>query len=89
MKKLPRRALLLAALLLPAAAAQAAEPIKVGIIFPLSGGAGPNGQDVTNAIKVMAEMHQRPGRRARPPDRGDLQGRREHARRRRQPQPTS
>ena len=34
----------------------AAQPIKVGTIFPLSGGAGPNGQAVTNAIKVMAEM---------------------------------
>ena len=33
-----------------------AQPIKVGTIFPLSGGAGPNGQAVTNAIKVMAEM---------------------------------
>ena len=31
-------------------------PIKVGTIFPLSGGAGPNGQIVTNAVKVMAEM---------------------------------
>ena len=34
----------------------AAQPIKVGTIFPLSGGAGPNGQAVTNAIKVMAQM---------------------------------
>ena len=33
-----------------------AQPIKVGTIFPLSGGAGPNGQAVTNAVKVMAEL---------------------------------
>jgi branched-chain amino acid transport system substrate-binding protein len=39
-----------------AAVPAAAQPIKVGTIFPLSGGAGPNGQAVTNAIKVMAEM---------------------------------
>jgi len=39
-----------------AAMPAAAQPIKVGTIFPLSGGAGPNGQAVTNAIKVMAEM---------------------------------
>lgn len=34
----------------------AAQPIKVGTIFPLSGGAGPNGQAVTNAVKVMADL---------------------------------
>lgn len=32
------------------------DPIKVGTIFPLSGPAGPNGQAVTNAVKVAAEM---------------------------------
>ena len=31
-------------------------PIKVGTIFPLSGGAGPQGQHVTDAIKAMAAM---------------------------------
>lgn len=31
-------------------------PIKVGTIFPLSGGAGPQGQHVTQAIKAMAAM---------------------------------
>lgn len=37
--------------------AQAADdPIKVGTIFPLSGGAGPNGQAVTNAVKVAADL---------------------------------
>ena len=39
-----------------AAMPAAAQPIKVGTIFPLSGGAGSNGQVVTNAVKVMAEM---------------------------------
>lgn len=34
----------------------AAEPIKVGAIFPLSGGAGPQGQHVTAAIKTMASI---------------------------------
>ena len=46
----------LAAFALVAAAPAAAQPIKVGTIFPLSGGAGPNGQAVTNAVKVMAEI---------------------------------
>jgi branched-chain amino acid transport system substrate-binding protein len=32
------------------------EPIKVGAIFPLSGPAGPNGQAVTNAIKLAADL---------------------------------
>jgi branched-chain amino acid transport system substrate-binding protein len=32
------------------------EPIKIGAILPLSGGAGPNGQVVTHAIRVMAEL---------------------------------
>ena len=36
--------------------ARAADPIKVGTIFPLSGGAGPNGQAVTDAVKVAAKM---------------------------------
>ena len=30
-----------------------AQDIKVGTIFPLSGGAGPDGQTVTNAVKLM------------------------------------
>ena len=37
-------------------AALAAEPIKVGVIFPLSGGAGRQGQEVTKAIQAMASM---------------------------------
>jgi branched-chain amino acid transport system substrate-binding protein len=37
-------------------AAVAQTPIKVGTIFPLSGGAGPQGQHVTNAIEAMAKV---------------------------------
>jgi len=32
-----------------------AQDIKVGTIFPLSGGAGPDGQTVTNAVKLMVD----------------------------------
>ncbi|WP_083440459.1 ABC transporter substrate-binding protein [Aquincola tertiaricarbonis] len=39
-----------------AACAQAAGPIKVGVILPLSGGAGPQGQHVTQAIQAMAAL---------------------------------
>src|SRR3954470_10174269 len=39
-----------------AAGAVAQTPIKVGVIFPLSGGAGPQGQHVTNAIQAMAAV---------------------------------
>jgi branched-chain amino acid transport system substrate-binding protein len=35
---------------------QAQNPIKVGVIFPLSGGAGPQGQHVTQAIQAMAAL---------------------------------
>ncbi|MDQ8727436.1 ABC transporter substrate-binding protein [Bradyrhizobium sp. LHD-71] len=31
-------------------------PIKVGTIFPLSGGAGPDGQSVTNGVKLALEQ---------------------------------
>ncbi|MDT7952788.1 MAG: ABC transporter substrate-binding protein [Acetobacteraceae bacterium] len=37
-------------------AASAADPVKVGVIFPLSGGAGRQGQGVVDAIKAMASM---------------------------------
>ena len=37
-------------------AAFAADPVKVGIIIPLSGGAGRQGQDVTNSIMAMAAL---------------------------------
>jgi branched-chain amino acid transport system substrate-binding protein len=36
--------------------AYAADPIKVGAIFPLSGGAGKQGQQVTQAIQAMASL---------------------------------
>ncbi|HEX2137166.1 MAG TPA: ABC transporter substrate-binding protein [Microvirga sp.] len=38
------------------ASAQAQPPVKVGVIFPLSGGAGPQGQHVTQAIQAMAAI---------------------------------
>ncbi|HEV8693085.1 MAG TPA: ABC transporter substrate-binding protein [Lysobacter sp.] len=38
------------------AMAQAQGTIKVGVIFPLSGGAGPQGQHVTHAIQAMAAV---------------------------------
>jgi branched-chain amino acid transport system substrate-binding protein len=41
--------------------ALAQSPIKVGTIFPLSGGAGPNGQAVTNAIKIAADLINKKG----------------------------
>lgn len=37
-------------------AARAQAPIKVGVIFPLSGGAGPQGQALSKAIGTMAAM---------------------------------
>lgn len=39
-----------------AAASLAAEPIKVGALFPLSGGSGPQGQDVIKAVNAMASL---------------------------------
>src|SRR4051812_25435031 len=38
------------------AAALAQNTVKVGVIFPQSGGAGPQGQHVTNAIQAMAAV---------------------------------
>ncbi|MFH6787169.1 MULTISPECIES: ABC transporter substrate-binding protein [Methylobacterium] len=46
----------LAAAPLVPALARAAEPIKVGLIIPLSGGAGRQGQDVTHAVQGMAAL---------------------------------
>lgn len=53
-----RRALGLAALLcgLIGNAMSQTAPIKVGVILPLSGGAGPQGQHVTQAIQTMANL---------------------------------
>ena len=53
-----RRTLLASAagsMLLPALA-RAAEPIKIGVIIPLSGGSGRQGQDVANAVQAMAAL---------------------------------
>src|SRR6478735_7287789 len=47
---------LAAALLFAFAAPAMAQDIKVGTIFPLSGGAGPDGQTVTNAVKLMVQQ---------------------------------
>src|SRR6201747_695733 len=44
------------ALLLGLGAPALAQDIKVGTIFPLSGGAGPDGQTVTNAVKLVAQQ---------------------------------
>ena len=38
------------------ASARAADPIKVGMLFPQSGGAGDDGQRVTRAVQVMAGL---------------------------------
>jgi len=43
------------AALLALGAPAMAQDIKVGTIFPLSGGAGPDGQTVTNAVKLMVD----------------------------------
>lgn len=53
-----RRSALLAGLAaaLPALPGQAADPIRIGAIFPLSGGAGPQGGHVVQAIEIMAAM---------------------------------
>ncbi len=56
----PLRTMLAAAGLLlglaGAGLAQPASPVKVGVIIPLSGGAGPQGQHVTQAIQAMAAL---------------------------------
>ena len=38
------------------AGAAMAQPVKVGVIFPLSGGAGPQGQHLVKSIQTMAAM---------------------------------
>ncbi|MGY4360539.1 branched-chain amino acid transport system substrate-binding protein [Bradyrhizobium sp. i1.7.7] len=48
--------LALALLLGLASVPAVAQDIKVGTIFPLSGGAGPDGQTVTNAVKLMVQQ---------------------------------
>jgi branched-chain amino acid transport system substrate-binding protein len=57
MRRTPRFLAALCLSLAGSAVAQAqGAPIKVGTIFPLSGGAGPQGQHVTNAIQAMAAV---------------------------------
>src|SRR4026207_1445419 len=52
-----RRTLAMAGLaLVLCSAVQAEVPIKVGVSIPISGGAGPQGQHVTQAIQVMASL---------------------------------
>lgn len=46
----------LALLTLAMPAARAADPIKVGMLFPQSGGAGDDGQRVTRAVQVIAGL---------------------------------
>lgn len=38
------------------APAGAADPVRVGVIVPLSGGAGRQGQDIVNAVRAMATL---------------------------------
>lgn len=47
---------LAAAMLMGLSVSAMAQDIKVGTILPLSGGAGPDGQAVTNAIKLVAQQ---------------------------------
>jgi len=47
-------AVLMLGALLSGSVARAADPIKVGMLFPQSGGAGDDGQRVTRAVQVMA-----------------------------------
>jgi branched-chain amino acid transport system substrate-binding protein len=50
------RALAGVALAVALGAPVAAQPVKVGVIFPLSGGAGPQGQHLVKAIQAMAAL---------------------------------
>jgi branched-chain amino acid transport system substrate-binding protein len=50
----------LAAVSLLSRSAFAADTIKVGVIIPLSGGAGRQGQDVSNSIQAMTSMIKMP-----------------------------
>jgi branched-chain amino acid transport system substrate-binding protein len=55
-KLVPKWAFALVAGLGLAAGAGAQETVKVGVIFPLSGGAGPQGQHISQAIQSMAAL---------------------------------
>jgi branched-chain amino acid transport system substrate-binding protein len=48
--------LMMVGALVTGSVARAADPIKVGMLFPQSGGAGDDGQRITRAVQVMAQM---------------------------------
>src|SRR6185369_3280606 len=56
MKQIRKWVTALALGLIFAGSAWAQAAVKVGVIFPLSGGAGPQGQHVTQAIQSMAAL---------------------------------
>jgi branched-chain amino acid transport system substrate-binding protein len=56
MKILQKSIIAAAAALMLASSAYAKEPIKVGALFPLSGGIGETGQQMVKGLRVMASM---------------------------------
>ncbi len=56
MKRMFATSLLVAAAAFAAGAAWAQDTVKVGAIFPLSGGAGPQGQHISESLDAMATM---------------------------------
>ena len=56
MKRMIGTGLLVAAAAFAAGAAWAQDTVKVGVIFPLSGGAGPQGQHISESLDAMATM---------------------------------
>lgn len=54
--KLIRKLALAGVAALGLAGAAVAQPVKVGVIFPLSGGAGPQGQHLVKSLQTMAAM---------------------------------
>ncbi|MGR3783803.1 MAG: ABC transporter substrate-binding protein [Albimonas sp.] len=56
MKRMIGTGLLVAAAAFAAGAAWAQDMVKVGVIFPLSGGAGPQGQHIAESLDAMATM---------------------------------
>lgn len=56
MQKFARNIAIAVGLSLTAGAAFAEDPVKVGVILPFSGGAGPQGKHVSSAIEAMASL---------------------------------
>lgn len=56
MKRMLATSLLVAAAAFSAGAAWAQDTVKVGVIFPLSGGAGPQGQHISDSLDAMSTM---------------------------------